>query len=533
MSDHSDTGTPPHAPTSGERSLPVTAIIAAALGVGFAGDLLLRTNDGPGLGFSLLFFGLAGSVWLVARAGDTPLSREATVWLAVGLACGAALMGRGSGLLRFATFLAACTAFTLPALRAGREWVRRSGTLDLVESVVGAGLYSVLGSLRLIHPDNWTEVGTDTARGTARSVAQTAVGGALLAAIPLLVFGALFMSADEVFATMVADFVQVDLETFASHVLGVGILAWLTGGYLVGFTSGTRLDEVRRLAPSRPRLGIGQVATALALVDLLFGVFVIVQFRYLFGGASWVELTPDLTYAAYAREGFFQLVVAVALAIPWLLGTHALLGDRGASARGVFGGFAGVHVLLLLAIVASAIQRMLAYQSAYGLTEDRVFGTAALVWLTVLVLWFAATVFTGRRERFAFGGLVTAFVLVGALNVLNPAGMVTRHNLDHRTELGGVDADYLASMGSDAAPLLLARLNELPPEAQCTVATRLVRRWGPERPGDWRSFNASESRARAAVMADLARLQSLARDPDLGGCEGSTTLEEVAAAQRR
>lgn len=504
---------------SNESSLPVTTIIAAALGIGFAGDLLLRTNDGPGLGFSLLFVGLAVSAVLVTRAADTPLGREGSTWLAVGLLFGIALVGRGSGLLRMATFLAACTAFTLPALRAGRYWVRRAGVVDLVESVVGSGLYSALGSLRLIHPDNWGEVGTDTARGTARSVAQTAVGGALLAAIPLLVFGALFMSADEVFATMVADFVQVDLETFASHVLGIGVLAWLAGGYLVGLSSGTRLDEVRRLAPARPTLGIAQVATALGLVDLLFGAFVIVQFRYLFGGASWVELTPDLTYAAYAREGFFQLVVAVALAIPWLLGTHALLGDRGSKVRGVFGGFAGVHVVLLLAIVASAIQRMLAYQSAYGLTEDRVFGTAILVWLTVLVLWFAATVFTGRRDRFAFGGLVTAFVLVGALHVLNPAGMVTRHNLDHRAELGGVDADYLASMGSDAAPLLLSRLNELPPEAQCSVATRLVRRWGPERPADWRSFNASESRARAAVMGDLARLRSLARDPDQGGCE--------------
>ncbi len=505
--------------TPSENSLPVATIIAAALSVGFAGDLLLRTNDGPGLGFSLLFLGLAVSAVLVTRAADTPLGREGSTWLAVGLLCGVALIGRGSGPLRMATFLAACTAFTLPALRAGRDWVRRAGTLDLVESVVGSGLYSALGSLRLIHPNNWGEVGTDAARGTARSVARTALGGALLAAVPLLVFGALFMSADEVFATMIADFVQVDLETLASHVLGVGVLTWLAGGYLVGLSSGTRLDEVRRLAPARPTLGIAQVATALGLVDLLFAAFVIVQFRYLFGGASWVELTPDLTYAAYAREGFFQLVVAVALAIPWLLGTHALLGDRGAKVRGVFGGFAGVHVVLLLAIVASAIQRMLAYQSAYGLTEDRVFGTAILVWLTVLVLWFAATVFTGRRDRFAFGGLVTAFVLVGALNLLDPVGMVTRHNLDHSAELGGVDADYLASMGSDAAPLLLARLNELPPEAQCSVATRLVRRWGPERPADWRSFNASESRARAAVMADLPRLQRLVRNPEQGGCE--------------
>jgi hypothetical protein len=174
----------------------------------------------------------------------------------------------------------------------------------------------------------------------------------------------------------------------------------------------------------------------------------------------------------------------VGLAIPWLLVSHALLDDRGLKARSVFAGFAGVHLLLLFAIVASAIQRMLVYQAAYGLTELRVVATAALVWLTVLVVWFGATVFSGRRDRFAFGGLVTAFVLVGALQLVNPAGLVARHNLDRIAELGGVDVDYLGSLGSDAAPLLVARLDELPDEARCLVASRLLRLWGPERPGD-------------------------------------------------
>jgi hypothetical protein len=174
------------------------------------------------------------------------------------------------------------------------------------------------------------------------------------------------------------------------------------------------------------------------------------------------------------------------LAIPWLLATHALLGERGLKAHKVFAGFAGVHLVLLLAIVVSAIQRMLAYQTAYGLTEERVVVTA------VLVVWFGATVLSGRRDRFAFGGLATAFVLVGALQFINPAGLVARHNLDRVVELGEVDVAYLGSLGSDAAPLLLARLDELSPEALCLVASRLLSQWGPERPGEWKSFNWSE-----------------------------------------
>ena len=489
-----------------DRCLPVRAIITAAIGLGVAGDLLLRASGGPGLNFLLLFAGLAVSVWIAGRDSESPPGREAAAWMGVGVLCAAALLWRGSGLLRFVTFVAACAAFALPALEAGRGWVRRSGVLDVVEAVLGAGVHAVFGGFRLMQRRHWGSIGTEEGHGTARGVARTALVGTLLAVVPLVVFGALFISADEVFATIIGDFVRVDLEVFASHLLAIGVLTWLACGYLVGVSSGTRLNAIRDVRPIVPSFGVAEVATALALVDLLFLGFVTVQFRYLFGGAGWVEVTPGLTYAAYARAGFFQLVAAVALAVPWLLVTHTLLDNAGAKGRAAFFGFAGVHVLLLFAIVASAIQRMVVYQAAYGLTEERVVATAVLVWLTVVLVWFWATVSSGRRDRFAFGGLVTAFVLIGALQLLNPAGLVARHNLDRADASVAVDVEYLASLGSDAAPHLLAHLDELAEESQCLVAHRLLDRWGPDRPADWRSFNWSESLARRAVRREATAL---------------------------
>ena len=498
-----------------DRTLPVAAIMAAGIGLGFAGDQLLRVDAGPGLNFFLLFVGLAVSIWSVTLSAETRLGREAGAWVGVGLLCAAALLWRGSGLLRFMAFVAACTAFALPALDAGRAWVRRSGMLDVVEALVGSGLHAAFGGVRLISRASRSDAETDESRGAARSAVRTALVGILLAAIPLTVFGALFISADRVFARIVGDFVRIDLEAFAGHLLGTAILAWLVCGYLVGVVTGTRLTGLRRHLPSGPALGIAEIGTALGLVDLLFLGFVVVQFRYLFGGVGWVEVTPGLTYAEYARAGFFQLVAAVALAVPWLLTTHALLGDRGLRARAMFNGFAGVQLLLLFVIVASAIQRMRVYQGAYGLTEDRIVVTAMLAWLTVLLVWFGVTVLGGRRDRFVFGALAAGFVMVGALQFLDPAGLAARHNLDRAGELE-VDADHLVTLGSDAVPLVIARFDELPGEARCRVAKGLLRRWGPERPGEWKSFNWSESRAREAVAADLPKLRGHARPPECG-----------------
>ena len=488
------------------RALPVGSILAAGVGMGVAGDHLLRAPGDPGLNFVLLFLGLAAAVWLVCRSARHTLDREAWTCVGLGVLFGAALAWRGSGLVRFVAFVAACTAFTLPALHAGRAWVRRSGVFDVMEAIAGAGIAAAVGAVRLFGPEQ-RKAGTDGPSRGVRRVARIALGGAALALVPLIVFGSLLASADQVFATLLGDLVSVDLEALAGHLIATVVLTWLVCGYLVGVVGGTRLDAVRPLLPDRPAPGVAEVATAMALVDLLFLGFVSVQFRYLFGGSAWVEVTPGLTYAAYARAGFFQLVAAVALAIPWLLVTHSLVGDRGFRGRTAFTALASFHLLLLFAVVASAVQRMLVYQAAYGLTEERLVVLAVLAWLTVVLVWFAATVLGGRQNRFAFGALASAFVLVGALQIANPAARVARYNIEHASELGGVDAEHLGSLGSDAVPYLLSRFDELPEDVRCVLSHHLVRLWGPSGETDWRSFNLADGRARRAVAMNLAALR--------------------------
>jgi len=428
------------------RPLPAAAILAAGAGMGFAGDFLLRGPGEPGLNFALLFAGLAVSVGSVALNGGHPLSREATGWILLGTLMGTGLLWRGSELLRFLAFVSAAAAFAFPAFRAGQAWLRRAGVMDLLEAVAASGLHAALGSARLLHKAHWDTAGTDESHGTTRTVARSAGVGALLAVVPLGVFGALFLSADPVFAEILRNFVRIDLRTFASHLAVIAILSWLACGYLAGLASGTRLVGLRSPGWDAPTFRAGEVAMALGLVDLLFLAFVIVQFRYLFGGTGMVEVTPGLTYAAYAREGFFQLVAATALGLPWLLAADSLLGEREGPSRWAFRALAGIQLVLLLAIVASAAQRMRAYLEAFGLTEDRFVATAALLWLALLVAWFATTVLRGRRSNFAFGVLVSGYVLIAVLHLANPTACAARSHLN-RTEAAVLQVSRLSGPG--------------------------------------------------------------------------------------
>ena len=509
-------------------SLPVRAILGAGVCMGLAGDYLLRAPGGAGLNFLLLFVGLGASIWLVSSKGSIRISLEGATWVGVGLLFAVGLVWRGSFALRALSFLAAATAFSLPALHAGGAWARRSGVTDLMEAVGASTFHAAFGAARLFGNEGSKQATSDSNSGPGWQSVRLVLRGILLAAPFLAVFGALFLSADEIFASIVGGIVRVDLDALLSHLIGVAALSWLACGYLGGFLTGTRIGKVRAVVLLRPSLGIVEVGTALALIDLLFLAFVVVQFLYLFGGSELVEVTPGLTYAEYARQGFFQIVTASALVLPLLLAADWHLGSETRRGRLVFAALGGIQLLLLLATVASALERMRVYQAIYGLTELRFFVTAFLVWLTVVVLWFAATVLRGRRGHFAFGALVSTFALVGALQVVNPDALIARTNISRAEEgtsvipgtrsgvpaLASIDVAYLNSLSSDAAPVLLEGLGRLPEAARCHIARRLLGVWGPDRRVDWRSWNRSVTRARAAVQAELSLLRLTGREGD-------------------
>jgi len=238
------------------------------------------------------------------------------------------------------------------------------------------------------------------------------------------------------------------------------------------------------------------------VLDLLFLAFVAVQFRYLFGGSALVQSEAHLTYAEYARHGFFELVAVTALTLPVLLLADWALGDRG---RRAFRWLAAALLLLLGVVIVSALERMRLYVQHFGLTELRLYATGVILWLAVVSAWFAATVLRGRRHAFAIGALVAGFAATLALNVLSPDAFIARTNVTRPV----VDVSYLANLGDDAVPTLVSRIRSLPAPERVVLARALLAR-NPSS-SDWRSWNLSRARAGDAIREHRAELTVLAR----------------------
>ena len=458
-------------------------LLPAALGIGIAGDMLLRATPW-GLNVLLWVGLLLGLFWLLARRSEFPLLGEG-IWLAVpALVFAACLAWRDSGTLRALDLwgLAGCLGVGAARTQAGQ--IRLAGLWEYAGEIAGSLLQTVFGVFPLLRRDiHWDAV----PRGgwLPRVIA---VGRGLILVLPLLLlFGALLSAADVVYQKLISQAFHFDLNTLAGHFFWTLGFAWLAAGFGRTLFLGERpLRDGGRF--TLPALGIVETATILGLLNLLFLSFVLVQIRYFFGGAATVSATAGLTYTQYARSGFFELVWVAALVLPLLLGLHQ----------------AAVQVGLLFVILASAMMRMRLYQEACGLTELRLYTMAFMGWLAAVFAWFVVTVLRGHREHFAFGAVAAAFVLVLGLHVTNPDAVIVRTNAARAAKTQAFDVDYAASLSADAVPALVAALPSLPPAVQGQVAAKLRPEW-TQNTDDWRSWNWGRMSALHAVQLAYAR----------------------------
>ncbi|MGD8867436.1 MAG: DUF4173 domain-containing protein [Gemmatimonadales bacterium] len=500
-----------------DKSRIAPLVLAAALSLGLLADVLLRV--GP--------WGLNMTLWMLALlfAAQALSTRPPLIhhpvpaWpalLALMFALGFAWRD-APGVKLFDAF-AVVVALAIWVERREGARVGRWTVLDYLRGFLNSAVAAGAGAVALAGSDFRR---APTTRSQRLRHARSA-GLGLLIAVPLLfVFGGLLMAADAVFERLVVATFDFDIADILSHGALIAFFAWITAGFLL-VVSSLRQRAFSELRVDRPAVGIVEVGVPLVLTNLLFITFALVQFRYLFGDASLVEGTVGLTYSEYARRGFFELVWVVTLVLPLLLAADWVLAEADHKSRLAYRFLAGTSVALLIVVVASAVKRMLLYQSAYGLTEARLYTTAFMIWLGIVLLWFSFTVLRERRTVFTTGAALAGFGVIAAVNLVNPDALVARVNVSRALHGEEFDGAYTASLSGDAIPQLVAALPRLDLEQRCRAAARILERWTPSRSADWRTWSLGRARARHAVREARGQLEDWA-------CEAAPSSPESDA----
>lgn len=294
--------------------------------------------------------------------------------------------------------------------------------------------------------------------------------------IPVTVLlSALLASADVVFDALISRVLIEYLNLFTVISVVTQTILGMFAMYCVICSACARgiKGEVRDRRNAEPVIAVSFMALICAVYLLFCGIQVI----YLFMGKG--SLPEGMTYAGYARQGFFQLLfVALLNLVMVLLCLKYFRRSR------LLDGVLLVVSLCTYVMIASAFYRMLLYVGQYRLTFLRLFVLWFLLLLAVIMAGVVLVTFKNDFPLFRYCLVVTAvFYLLFAW--MKPDYQIARYNLAAYTrqtagETGEspIEGDlYLRHLSADAAPAVA----ELPgdPELKRELIARYLYKYKP------------------------------------------------------
>ncbi len=464
----------------GPKSPPGAAALAA-LGAGAAIAATTLPVDRPGLGW--LLAGVAAAAAVAVAVGRPETRRPGFIgWtLATVLLLGVGTVRAAEWLFALCA-LAACVTAALALVDARSARAMVMGLLAPIPATLRALPWTYRGA-RAFQQRNGN-------RQAGRALAVAAASAVLL-----LVFGALFASADIAFGELVEQVLPSVSGSFVARLL---VLFPVLAGVLAGaaFLRAAPPNLTKLTGPARRHLRAIEWAVPVGLLVLLFLTFVIVQLTVLFGGTRHV-LGPDgPTFAEYARGGFWQLLLVTGLTLLVIAAAGRWAPRESVGERVLIRTLLGALAALTLVIVASALYRMQVYQQAYGYTRLRVFVFAVEIALGVVFLLVIAA-----GVRLKAGWLPQSVVAVGVLTllglaVLNPDRFVADRNIDRYQASDRIDLHYLSRLSADAVPALDRLTGDDRSCALWTISVDLA-----NAQDGWRDLNAAREQARDLLTA--------------------------------
>jgi hypothetical protein len=485
-------------------------LLTIALVIGVLGEILLD-GSAPGINVPMMTAAILLAAWLVRRPGRAPDPLD--VWLpaaAIVLSIFVALRADPFLALLDLTATAAFVGASMAAF-SGLAVTRRSLSVILlmaawvIESILAGAARLVIGARPAPRdtPRTWPSWLWPMARG-------------LILAVPLvLIFAVLFASADPIFRRGFEEVMgfRIDLGALPGRLIFVGGVAWLAAGLLAVAARGIPAVEAASLGAAAPpttiglgrSLGVLEALIVLIAVDAIVALFVGLQLAYLFGGLDTMT-AAGLTYSAYARRGYFELIAAAALAggILVFLEYQVMRRPR------VYVLAAIALVGLTLVVLASAVLRLSLYQDAYGWTELRLYVAVSMAAMAATLITTAVFLATDRTRWLGHAMAVIGLGSLIALNLIAPGAFVADKNLQRIIDpslvppdgQAALDADYLAVLPDDAVPVLVAALPQLSGNDALRIERALDRREraladpATQTPFSW---NLARERARAAL----------------------------------
>lgn len=274
----------------------------------------------------------------------------------------------------------------------------------------------------------------------------------LLCAVPVIVVVVpLLISSDDAFRGMMNNIFGDTFEFFIKSVFGV-----LLFPFVIAYGFSLRTHRTAELKESRfAGLENTYIVSFLSAIGVFYVMYLFSQLAYFFSAFKGFLPNGEITYATYARKGFFEMctIAVINLAIVFA----ALLLAKKENGK-VCHGIKAVTTFICtftLIIIATAISKMVLYIGAYGMTVLRLTTSAFMLFLSVVFISVILRIYVKRINIFKTA-LVAASCVILLLGVMNVNAVCAKYNYE-RYAVGGktVDVSGMYKLGYEGVPYIV------------------------------------------------------------------------------
>jgi len=309
--------------------------------------------------------------------------------------------------------------------------------------------YSALSTMS----NSWTAVRSMFLKGNGekKNVGKIFIGLACAFPVLCIVIPLLIMS-DDAFSGMMKNMFSGAGELIFKVIIGL-----FMSSFVVSYGFSLKSKRFSKMS-KKEFAGVENiyVISFLSAIAVAYLMYLFSQLAYFFSAFSSILPDGEITYAQYARKGFFEMciIALINLGIVFL----ALLiskKNNGKVSHGIKALTTFIAIFTLI-IISTAISKMVMYIDNYGMTEKRVTTSAFMIFLGIVFISVIMRIYI-RKINIVKTALLVGGVIVLLLGTVNVNNICASYNYESYKsgKLKTIDVNALYELGDEGIPYIV------------------------------------------------------------------------------
>ena len=249
----------------------------------------------------------------------------------------------------------------------------------------------------------------------------------------------LLISADSIFGNLFKHIFDFEIDSLDEIIIRIFIfiLLFFYLGSTMYFLTNNYLKETRVKKEYKEKDAL-TINILLISLDVIYVIFDIIQINSLL----LHRVASNFNYAAYARSGFFQLMIISVINIIIVLVSKKRKEESKTKVMSI------IMIMLTYIIIVSSFYRMFLYEQAYGYTVLRL-GVYVLLITEAILLIPTIVYIMNKKVNILNWYMIISITIYCIINCCSVDCIIAKNNISRYHKTGKIDIDYLKNGNYD------------------------------------------------------------------------------------